>query len=132
MEDKWDPKDKGPEVLDRVEAEHLISVSDPISMVPQMIALVRAHLGGGPKSGVTKGFDGRRRFDMRITYLGPATRVISDVPRETYRVRVSPTPIAGFKERHRKLWEDTSFDFYLSRDTKLIPCKSCRYNTARC
>ena len=121
MEDKWDPKEKGPEILDKVEPKYLTAVSDPLSLVPEMIALVRAHLGGGPKSGVIKGFDGRRRFDLRIDYLGPATRTIADVAHETYRVRVHPIPVAGFKPRHKKFWEGAAFDFYLARDTSLKP-----------
>lgn len=62
-----------------------------------MIAVVRSHLSGGSKLGVVKGFDGRRRFDMHITYMGPATRTVGDTRHETYRVRIDPQPVAGFK-----------------------------------
>lgn len=120
-EDRWNPAEQGPEVLDKVEPHHLLGVSDPITMIPQMIAMVRAHLEGGPAFTVIKGFDGRRRFDMDVTFLGPATRTIGEVPHDTYRVRVTPKPIAGFKERHRVLWNGSTYDFYLSRDERLVP-----------
>jgi len=120
-EDKWNPKDKGPEVLDRVEAEYRIGVNDPITLVPQIMAVVRTHMEGGPKSGVVRGFDGRRRFDMHITYLGQASRTVGDTRHETYRVRIDPKPVAGFKKRHKVLWNGAAYDFYLSRDGKFLP-----------
>lgn len=120
-EDNWNPDEKGPEVLDRVEDEHLIAVNDPITMIPQMMAIVKTHLEGGPASGVAKGFDGRRRFDMDITYLGPATRTIDRVKHNTYHVRVTPMPGPGFKERHRAVWNGSLYDFYLSRDGRFVP-----------
>lgn len=121
MEDKWDPKDKGPEVLDRVEPNDRIGVNDPISMIPQMMAVIRNHMEGGPKTGIAKGFDGRRRFDMHITYMGKATRTIAKKPHETYRVRIDPKPVAGFKKRHKVLWNGSAYDFYISRDGKFVP-----------
>jgi len=120
-EDKWNPKDKGPEILDRVEAQYRIGVNDPITLVPQIMAVVRTHMEGGPKTGVVRGFDGRRRFDMHITYLGPATRTVSGTRFETYRVRIDPKPVAGFKKRHKVLWNGAAYDFYLSRDGKFLP-----------
>jgi len=120
-EDKWNPKDKGPEVLDRVEPEHRIGVNDPITLIPQMIAVVRSHLTGGSKLGVVKGFDGRRRFDMHITYMGLASRTVTDTRHETYRVRIDPKPVAGFKKRHKVIWNNAAYDFYLSRDGRFIP-----------
>lgn len=121
MENKWNPKDKGPEELDKVEPEQRIGVNDPITMIPQMMAMVRNHMAGGPKTGVAKGFDGRRRFDMNITYLGPATRTVGNTKHETYRVRIDPQPVAGFKKRHKVLWNGAAYDFYLSRDGKFLP-----------
>ena len=120
-EDRWNPKDKGPEVLDRVEPEFRIGVNDPITLVPQIMAIVRAHMAGGPKTGVAKGFDGRRRFDMNITYLGTAKRTILEVVHDTYRVRIKPNPVAGFKKRHKTLWNNAAYDFYLSRDGNFTP-----------
>ena len=120
-EANWNPKEKGPELLERVAPEQRIGVNDPITLVPQIIAVVRAHMSGGPKSGVVKGFDGRRRFDMHITYLGPASRTVGRTRHETYRVRVAPHPVAGFKKRHKVLWNGAAYDFYLSRDGKFLP-----------
>ncbi len=120
-EANWNPKEKGPEVLDRVEPEQRIGVNDPITLIPQMIAVVRSHLTGGSKLGVVKGFDGRRRFDMHITYMGPATRTVGDTRHETYRVRIDPQPVAGFKKRHKVLWNNAAYDFYLSRDGQFVP-----------
>lgn len=120
-EDKWDPKDKGPELIDRVEPKDRIGVNDPISLIPQMIAVVRTHLDGGPKTGVVRGFDGRRRFDMHITYVGPATRTIGEAKQKTYHVRIDPNPVAGFKKRHKTIWTGAAYDFYLSSDGRFVP-----------
>lgn len=120
-EDRWNPKEKGPEILERVGPEFRIGVNDPITLVPQIMAIVRAHIKGGPKTGVAKGFDGRRRFDMNITYLGTTKRTILDVVHDTYRVRIKPNPVAGFKKRHKTLWNNAAYDFYLSRDGRFIP-----------
>ncbi|MBL4692308.1 MAG: DUF3108 domain-containing protein [Magnetovibrio sp.] len=120
-EDRWNPKEKGPEVLDRVEARFRTSVNDPITLVPQLMEIVRTHLNGGPKSGLAKGFDGRRRFDMNITYLGPVRRTIAGIRQDTYRVRLIPNPVAGFKNRHKMLWNNAAYDFYLARDGSFAP-----------
>lgn len=120
-ENDWNPKDKGPEVLERVDDEHRVGVADPITMIPQLMAIVRAHLLGGPKSGVIKGFDGRRRFDMDVTYLGLATRTVAKVKHDTYHVRIHPRPVAGFKDRHKVMWDGSLYDFYLSRDGRFVP-----------
>lgn len=120
-EDKWNPAEKGPEVLEKVEESYRTGVNDPITMIPQMMAMVRTHMSGGPASTVAKGFDGRRRFDMDITYLGLATRTIGKIKHDTYHVRVVPNPVAGFKKRHKALWNGSSYDFYLSRDGRFVP-----------
>lgn len=120
-EDKWDPKDKGPEVLDKVEPEQTVGTMDPVSLVPQLMAFVGTHLEGGPKEAVLPGFDGRRRFDMKATYLGPASRTVGNTKFETYRVRIKPVPVAGFKKRHEKIWNKAAYDFYFTRDGKFIP-----------
>lgn len=120
-EDSWNPKDKGPEVLDRVEPSFRIGVNDPITLVPQLMDIARTHLEGGPKSGIAKGFDGRRRFDMNITYIGPVKRTIGGVLHDTYRVRLIPNPVAGFKNRHKTLWNNAAYDFYLARDGSFAP-----------
>ena len=120
-EDNWNPAEKGPEVLEKVEEKYRTGVNDPITLIPQMMAMVRAHLKGGPASAVAKGFDGRRRFNMDITYLGLASRTIGNVKHDTYHVRVAPKPVAGFKKRHKVLWNGSSYDFYLSRDGRFVP-----------
>ncbi|HEY9164458.1 MAG TPA: DUF3108 domain-containing protein [Magnetovibrio sp.] len=120
-EDAWNPAEKGPEVLETVDAEHRVGTSDPITMIPQMMAMVRAHFSGGPATARIKGFDGRRRFDLNIAYLGPASRTVGNTLHETYRVRVTPDPVAGFKNRHRVLWNNSVYDFYLSRDGNFVP-----------
>ncbi|MCR4377943.1 MAG: DUF3108 domain-containing protein [Rhodospirillales bacterium] len=120
-EERWNPAEKGPEVLEKVEENYRIGVSDPITMIPQMMTMVRAHLNGGPPSTVVKGFDGRRRFDMDVTYLGLASRTVKGILHDTYHVRVTPNPVAGFKERHKILWNGSTYDFYLSRDDRFVP-----------
>ncbi|MCW8915262.1 MAG: DUF3108 domain-containing protein [Magnetovibrio sp.] len=120
-EERWNPKDKGPEILEKVEPKHRVDVNDPLTLIPQLMATIRSHFEGGPKEAVLKGFDGRRRFDAKITYLGPATRNVRDTIYETYRVRIKPIPVAGFKKRHQKIWNKAAYDFYLSRDGNFIP-----------
>ena len=120
-EENWNPAEKGPEVLEKIEESYRTGVNDPITMVPQMMTMVRTHLQGGPASTVAKGFDGRRRFDMDVTYQGLATRTIGEVKHDTYHVRVVPRPVAGFKKRHKVLWNGSSYDFYLSRDGRFVP-----------
>jgi hypothetical protein len=83
---------------------------------------VRAHLRGrGDETFRLRGFDGKRRFDMDGRFLGPASRTIGEAVRETYRLRLTARPVAGFKERHRLLWDDSAFDLYLSRDGRFVP-----------
>jgi hypothetical protein len=120
-EENWNPAEKGPEVLEKVEENYRIGVNDPITMIPQMMAMVQAHLNGGPSSTVVKGFDGRRRFDMDVTYLGLASRTVNGIQHDTYHVRITPNPVAGFKERQKVLWNGSTYDFYLSRDGRFVP-----------
>jgi len=120
-EDRWNPAEKGPENLDKVEPQFRIGVNDPITLIPQMISIVRAHLVGGPKSGIARGFDGRRRFDINITDLGSVKRTIAGVLHDTYRVRIIPNPVAGFKDRQKTLWHNAAYDFYLSQDGRFVP-----------
>ena len=120
-ESNWNPAEKGPEILKRVKEQYRIGVNDPITMVPQMMAMVRAHLQGGPASTIAKGFDGHRRFNMDVTYQGLATRTVGRVKHDTYHVRIVPRPVAGFKKRHKTLWNNASYDFYLSRDGDFVP-----------
>jgi len=120
-EENWNPKDKGPEALDKVPAQYRIGVNDPISLVPQMIAIVRTHLHGGPDFGIIKGFDGRRRFDMNIRHMGNVQRTIAGKIHATYWVRINPKPVAGFKNKQKTLWNNAAYDFYLSRDDEFVP-----------
>jgi hypothetical protein len=120
-EDAWNPAEKGPEVLEKVDEKYRIGVNDPITLIPQLMAVVRAHLKGGPSNASMKGFDGRRRFDIDISYLGLATRVIGGIKHDTYRVRVTPNPVAGFKSRQKIVWDGSVYDFYLSRDGRFVP-----------
>lgn len=120
-EDRWNPAEKGPEVLEKVEPEFRTGVNDPITLIPQIISIVKAHLSGGPEIGIAKGFDGRRRFDMEIAHLGAVKRTVAGVLHDTYRVRVTPNPVAGFKNKHKTLWNNSQYDFYLSRDGRFAP-----------
>ncbi|MBF0248327.1 MAG: DUF3108 domain-containing protein [Alphaproteobacteria bacterium] len=126
--DAWNPRDKGPETLDDVPEAERIGVLDPLALVSEMRLKVREHFAGGPSTWVLKGFDGRRRFDMTLAYLGPATRTIGERVRETYRVRVTPTPLAGFKKRHEEIWKSSPYDFYLSRDGAFVPLQIAPVN----
>lgn len=102
--------------------EHLKDVIDPLLGLTEALRRVRYHLvGGGPSTFTLRGFDGSRRFDMDGEVLGPASRVITEKKHETYRLRLTARPVAGFKKRHRVLWNDSAFDLYLSRDGRFVP-----------
>lgn len=100
----------------------LENVMDPLTGLTEAIRRVRHHLNaGGPATFRLRGFDGRRRFDMDGEYLGTALRTIDEKQRDTYWMRLTARPIAGFKTRHRILWNDSAFDLYLSRDGRFVP-----------
>lgn len=100
----------------------LENVIDPLLGLTEALRRVRHHLGAnGPAAFRLRGFDGRRRFDMDGEFLGTATRVIDETERDTYRLRLTARPVAGFKPRHRVLWNDSAFDLYLSRDGRFVP-----------
>ncbi len=119
--EKWNPKDKGPEKLDKVSDEMLLSVVDPFTAIVQSLSGIGEHLKGGPDHFTIKSFDGRRRFDFDVEYLGLATRTVGNTKHNTYHMRITPRPIAGFKKRHKKFWAGAAFDFYLSRDGSYAP-----------
>ena len=119
--EKWNPKDKGPEKLDKVSDEMLLGVVDPFTAIVQSLSGIGEHLKGGPDHFSIKSFDGRRRFDFDVEYLGLATRTVGNKKHNTYRMRITPRPIAGFKKRHKKFWTGSAFDFYLSRDGSYAP-----------
>lgn len=100
----------------------LENVMDPLLGLTEAIRRVRHHLNaGGPATFRLRGFDGRRRFDMDGEFLGAAQRTIGEARHDTYRMRLTARPIAGFKARHKVLWNDSAFDLYLSRDGRFVP-----------
>jgi len=119
--EKWKPEDEGPEKLDKVKDEMLFGVVDPLTALVQSLSGVALHLKGGPNHFSIKSFDGRRRFDFDVDYLGVASRVVNKVSHETYHIRVTPRPVAGFKEKHKIFWEQSVFDFFLARDGSFAP-----------
>ncbi|MCK4940441.1 MAG: DUF3108 domain-containing protein [Rhodospirillaceae bacterium] len=119
--EKWNPKDKGPEKLDKVADEMLLDVVDPFTALAQSIFGMGEHLKGGPDHFSIKSFDGKRRFDFDVEYMGVATRTVNDKKHNTYHMRITPRPIAGFKKRHKIFWTGAAFDFYLSRDGSFAP-----------
>ena len=119
--EKWNPKDKGPEKLDKIKDEMLFGVVDPLTAMVQSLSAIETHLKGGPDHFTIKGFDGKRRFDFDVDYFGPASRTVAKIKYETYHMRITPRPIAGFKKRHKIFWEGSAFDFYLARDGSYAP-----------
>lgn len=119
--DKWSPEDEATEKLDKVKDEMLFGVVDPLTALVQSLSGVAVHLNGGPDHFSIKSFDGRRRFDFDVDYLGLASRVVNEVSHETYHIRITPRPIAGFKERHKIFWTGAAFDLYLARDGSYAP-----------
>jgi len=116
----WNPAEKGPEVLDRVPEDATVNTMDPLSLFSQVLTHAKNHLDGGPIASTYAGFDGRRRFDMDVEYLGPAHKVINDAEFDTYHLRVTPHPKESFKERQRDIWTGSVYDCYLSRDGNLL------------
>ena len=114
-----DPSGDSPdEPLARALRTHVL---DPLVSLSEAIGRLRSHLTGGPKSFRLAVFDGRRRFDVDGAYLGVLTREILRRKYDVHRLRLTTVPIAGFKARHRVLWDGSAFDLFLSRDGRFVP-----------
>ncbi len=114
-----DPAEDGPN--EPLALELRTHVLDPLVSLSEAIRRLRNHLAGGPKVFRLAVFDGRRRFDVAGAYLGSLKREILRRTHEVYRLRLTTIPIAGFKSRHRVLWDGSAFDLYLSRDGRFVP-----------
>lgn len=95
-----DPLSAFAEAIDR-----LRRVDDPDAMAPFTVAI----------------FDGKRRFDMSGEMLGRVPHETGDRTGEAYKLRLTTSPVAGFRERTRMLWDDTVFDVYVSADGRFVP-----------
>lgn len=105
-----------------VPEDQLPGTVDPLSALTLLLKHTRAHLeGSGPDTFAVTVYDGRRLFRLKGQHLGLATRVINRTEHDTQRLRVTSEPLAGFKKRHFALWDQTQFDFYLTRDADLVP-----------
>ena len=114
-----DPDGDGPdEILARGLRTHVL---DPLVSLSEAIRRLRGHLAGGPKAFRLAVFDGRRRFDVAGAYLGVLRREILRRKHDVHRLRLTTIPIAGFKSRHRVLWDGSAFDLFLSRDGRFVP-----------
>ena len=114
-----DPADDGSN--EPLAAEMRTNVFDPLVSLSEAIRRLRGHLAGGPGNFRLAVFDGRRRFDVAGAYLGVLRREILRRQHDVHRLRLTTIPIAGFKSRHRVLWDGSAFDLYLSRDERLVP-----------
>jgi len=94
---------------------------DPLSAFVESLRHIRRRLAGGEGEFRLAVFDGRRRFDIEGEYAGTVERTILNVRRKLHRVRMKTIPIAGFRRRHRILWDGTSFDVFLGTDGLLLP-----------
>ncbi|MBM3573898.1 MAG: DUF3108 domain-containing protein [Alphaproteobacteria bacterium] len=98
-----------------------VGVFDPLTAIRESIAHVRAHLGGGPARFKIPVFDGTRRFDIAYEFRGRSARSLGKNRYDTYWVRMTPQPMAGFSARNLEFWEGAAFDIYLDRDADLVP-----------
>jgi hypothetical protein len=61
-------------------------------------------------------FDGRRRYDLQVSAVGPGRHDISGKSYDTLDLRAVMKPLFGFKPRYLDFWKDAGFDVYVGRD----------------
>ncbi|MEE8392732.1 MAG: DUF3108 domain-containing protein [Rhodospirillales bacterium] len=105
----------------KVPPPYRTNVIDPITALIATFRHARDSLNGGDKEFVLAVYDGRRRFDLKGEFFGKEERIILGQKHEVYRIRLTNTPIIGFKDSHKVMWNDTVFDMYLSTDGRFIP-----------
>lgn len=86
-------------------------VLDPVTALFEMGR--RAMAGEG--SFVLPVCDGRRRYDLQVTAVGPAHHDIGGKTYDTLDLRAVMKPLFGFKPRYLDFWTDAGFDVYVGR-----------------
>ncbi len=105
----------------KVPPKYRTNVMDPIAALLAVFRNARKAANGGQGKFSLAVYDGRRRFDLNGEFLGKGSRTILGKKHKTYRLRLSATPIIGFKERHTILWKEMIFDVYFSADGNFTP-----------
>lgn len=95
---------------------------DPLTNVAILGRKARAALAGGPTRFRTASFDGRRAYDFEVTVLGARPITIHDREFNTIALKMVLAPVAGFKARFRRLWENAEYTVHLDVDT-LLPLR---------
>ncbi|MDO8606568.1 MAG: DUF3108 domain-containing protein [Phaeospirillum sp.] len=95
---------------------------DPLTNVTILGRKARAALEGGPTHFRTASFDGRRAYDFEVTVLGRGPISIRDREFDAIALRMVLAPVAGFKAKFRRLWEDAEYTVHLDPDS-LLPLR---------
>jgi len=95
---------------------------DPLTNVAILGKKAAEALDGGASRFRTTTFDGRRNYDFDVTVEGRGRVNIRGREYQTIRLRMVLHPVAGFKERFRKLWEGADYTVHLDPQT-LLPVR---------
>lgn len=98
--------------------EHLkAGTLDPLSALVQASARV---LDGRPGDGFTLAiYDGRNRYDARISVEGPTRVDVKNGPLAGTAATITFTPVAGFRKKSRELWDGATFRLLVDPQTRL-------------
>ena len=95
---------------------------DPLTNVEILGRKARAALTGGPTRFRAASFDGHRAYDFDVTVLGRRPITIRDQEYDSIALKMVLAPVAGFKERFRRLWDGAEYTVNLDMDT-LLPLR---------
>lgn len=114
------PDDDDP--MPEVPPELRRNAMDPLTNVSILGQKAREALAGGPDRFRTTTFDGRRNYDFDVAVEGKSRVNIHGREYQTIRLRMILRPVAGFKQRFRKLWEGADYTVHLDPET-LLPVR---------
>ncbi|MCB2102990.1 MAG: DUF3108 domain-containing protein [Rhodobacterales bacterium] len=105
---------------DALDADLRRGVIDPLTALVE--AIRRARRDGAAMGDFTLAvYDGRRRFDVKGRYMERSDRDILGTRHRVDRIRLTSVPLAGFRRIHKVLWNDSTYDLYLSTDGRALP-----------
>ena len=116
------PPPEDDEPMPPVPPETLRGAMDPLTNVAILGRKAKAALAGGPTRFRTASFDGRRAYDFDVTVLGRRSITIRDRVYDTIALKMVLAPVAGFKERFRRLWDGAEYAVNLDTDS-LLPLR---------
>ncbi len=95
---------------------------DPLAAFFEAIRRAARHVDGiGPAHFTIAVFDGLRRSELEGRYLGRITKNVLGRSYELHQLRLTTHAVAGFRKRHRHLWDKSAFDVFLTADGRYIP-----------